>query len=323
MAFTINSIQAITQNYIAPQIVDNTSKGTPYMWWLRENGRISVRGGLTLRFPIVKSHLNFDWYSGMDAATLEALEPFTSASFNWYNGRVPFVIPEEDIDKNNGPDGIVDIVDATTQTGTATLMEQLATALMGSNSSNPKQPDGLQDMFAATGTSYGGLLDTDFTSPATWLTSRLDCLTNNVLTALDMRRLRGSVTRGPAKPNLGLCNFPTFARIWAIAQGNQRFGMEKIAKIGFDHVMFEDMVIMPDEHCEGSGFTQTDNVLWFLNTDYIKFVVHESKAFISRVYAPIPQIEAYIGKLLFMVSHGTSQRRAHAEIDNIDPADAS
>lgn len=323
MAFSINTIQSITQNYIAPQVVDNTSKGNPYTWWLRENGRMQLRGGLTLRFPIIKSHLNFDWYSGMDSATLEALEPFTAASFNWYQGRCPFVIPEEDIDKNNGPDGIVDLVDAVTETAQLTLMEQLATALFGTNASAPKQVDGLQDMFAASGTAYGGLTDTDFTSPASWLTNILSSLlSGNVLSALDMRRMKGDATRGKATPNLGLCNFPVFGRIWQIAQTNQRFGMERIAKIGFDHIMFENMVIMPDEHAPGSGFTQTDNWLMMLNTDYIKLIVHESKAFISRVYAPIPQIEAYIGKLLFMIAHVTTQRRAHSVSKTVDPADA-
>jgi len=121
MAFTYNTLSAITNAYIAPKIVDNTSKGNPYTWWLRENGRMSIRGGTTLRFPIIKSHLNFDWYTGMDSATLEALEPFTAAEFNWYNGRTPFVIPEEDIDKNSGPDGIVDLVDSVEQTASLTL----------------------------------------------------------------------------------------------------------------------------------------------------------------------------------------------------------
>lgn len=321
MAFSITSAQALAQNYIAPTVVDNTFKGNPYAWWLRENGRLNLRGGLTLRFPIIKSQLNFDWYSGMDSASLEALEPFTAAQYNWYQGRCPFVIPEEDIDKNSGPDGVVDLVDAVTQTAALTMMEQFASALFGTNASAPKQPDGLQDLFAASGTSYGGLLDTDFTSPATWLTYILSSLlSGNTLSAHDMRRIRAGATRGAAKPNLGLCNFPVFGKIWSIAQGAQRFGMERTAKIGFDHIMFEDMVIMPDEHAPGSGYGNTDNWLMMLNTDYIKLVIHEAKAFISRVYAPIPQIEAYIGKLLVMMSHVTTQRRAHAVSKTINPS---
>jgi hypothetical protein len=319
MAFSINTLQSITQNYIAPKVVDNTFKGNPYTYWLKENARLSLRGGLALRFPIIKSQLNFDWYSGMDSATLEALEPNTAATFNWYQGRCPFVIPEEDIDKNSGPDGIVDLIDSTEQTATLTAMESLATALFGTNSSAPKQVDGLQDLFGASGTSYGGLLDTDFVSPATWITSIVTPLTANTLTALEMRRMRGSVTRGNSMPNLGLCNFSVYAKIWNLAQNNQRFGMPESSKIGFNHIFFENMAIMPDEHAPGSGFGSTDNWLMMLNTDYIKLVVHENKAFISRVYAPIPQIEAYIGKLLFMLAHVTTQRRAHAVIKVINP----
>src|SRR5574341_858806 len=110
MAFPADTLTAITQNYIAPRVVDNTFKGSPYAYWLRENGRLSIRGGLKLRFPIMKGKLNFDWYSGTDAATLEVLEPLTHAEYDWAWARVPFVLTEEDIDKNSGPDGIVDLV---------------------------------------------------------------------------------------------------------------------------------------------------------------------------------------------------------------------
>jgi len=319
VAFSINTLQSITQNYIAPRVVDNTFKGCPYAYWLKENGRLSLRGGLALRFPIIKAQLNFDWYSGTDPASLEVLEPNTAAQYNWFWGRVPYVITEEDIDKNSGPDGIVDIIDATEQNATLTLIEQLSLGLFGTNASAPKQPDGLQDMFAASGTSYGGLLDTDFVSPATWLTSIISPLVAGQLTAQEMRRMRGSVTRGAAKPNLGLCNFPVYNTIWRIAQGVQRFGMDPIAKLGFDHMMFENMPIMPDEHAPGTGYGTADSWLMFLNTDYIKLVIHENKAFISRVYAPIPQQEVYIGKIIVGLDQITTNRRMHAVIKTINP----
>lgn len=320
MAFSLNTLQALTQNYIAPKVVDNTFKGAPFVYWLKENGRLSLRGGLTLRFPIIKSQLNFDWYSGTDSATLQVLEPNSAAQYNWYWGRTPFVIAEEDIDKNSGPDGIVDIVDATEQNATLTMIEQLSTAFAGSNASASKQPDGLQDLFAASGTSYGGLLDTDFVSPATWITNLPSLLAANTLTYTDMRNLRGGCTFGAARPNLGLCNFSVFAKINALAQTNQRFGMDRIAKLGFDHVMFEDMPIMPDSHIAGSGFGNTDNVLYFLNTDYLKLVIHENKAFVSRVYAPIPQQEVYIGKILVGLDLVTTQRRSHGAFKLINPS---
>ena len=61
------------------------------------------------------------------------------------------------------------------------------------------------------------------------------------------------------------------------------------------------------------------NSMYFLNTDYLKLVIHENKAFISRVYAPIPQQEVYIGKILVGLDQITTNRRMHAVIKTINP----
>ena len=319
MAFTYNTLQSIVQDYLAPRVVDNTSKGCPYFYFLRENGRLSIRGGEQISFPLIKAHLANEWYSGLDSATLEQREPATRARYPWALGRVPFVIAEDDIDKAGGDTNVVDLVDLTEQDASLTMIEMLSTGLFGTNASASKQILGLQDMGAASGTAYGGLTDTDFVSPATWIMNIYTLLTANTLTAQDMRRMRGNVTRGNARPNLGLTNFSVYAKIWNIAQNVQRFGMERIAKLGFDHIMFEDMPIMPDEHSPGSGYGSNDNWLFFLNIDFIKLVLHEAKAFTSRVYQPIPQIEAHIGKIYFMGQQLTTQRRAHSVNKVINP----
>jgi len=319
MAFSINTLQALTQNYIAPNVVDSTFKGNPYAYWLKEEQRLSLRGGLTIRQPIVKAQLNSSWYSGLDSTTIEATEPMTSASYNWYWLEVPIVIAEEDIDKNNGPDGIVDIVDAQKEIASLTMIQALSTALHGTNASNSKQMDGLQNMFAASGTAYGGLTDTDFTSPATWLTQIHTLITAGTLTYYDMRLMIGKATRGRSRPNLGLCNFPTFAKGATLVQTAQRFGMERVAKMGFDHIMIENIPLMPDENAPGSGAGTADNWLYFLNTDRIKLVIHENKAFASRVYPSVFQQQVFLAKILFGGNQITSERRAQAVTKTINP----
>ena len=320
MAFTYNSLQAFTQNYLAPRVVDQTFKGAPYTYWLKENGRLSLRGGALLQFPIIKAGLTGEWYSGTDPATLAVADPFTKAEFNWKLLRVPFMIAEDDILKN-GAENSVDITDATEQTATLTMIDALGTGLHGTNSSNTKIVDGLQDMGGASGTAYAGLTDTDFVSPATWIMNIYGVgITSNTLTAQDMRRMVGNVTRGSNRPNLGLCNFSVYAKIWNIAQNVQRFGMERIAKLGFDHIMFESIPIMPDAYAPGSGYGTADNWLYFLNTDYIKLVIHEEMAFKAIAYQPIPQQEVHIGKIKVMLNQVTTQRRAHSVSKVVNPS---
>lgn len=320
MAFTYNSLQAFTQSYLAPRVVDATFKGAPYTYWLKANGRLSLRGGANLQFSIIKAGLTGEWYSGTDPATLSVADPFTKAEYNWKFLRVPFMIAEDDI-LRNGAENAVDITDATEQTATLTMIDALGTALHGTNASNSKVIDGLQNMGGASGTAYGGLTDTDFVSPATWIMDIYGVgLTSNTLTAQDMRRMVGNVTRGSNRPNLGLCNFSVYGKIWNLAQNVQRFGMERIAKLGFDHIMFESIPIMPDAYAPGSGYGTADNWLYFLNTDYIKLVIHEEMAFKAIAYQPIPQVEVHIGKIKAALNQITTQRRAHTVSKVINPS---
>jgi len=321
VAFNRTNLESLTQKHIVPRLADNTFKGCPFAYWLRENHAVKLAGGRNIVLPIIIKEGNFDWYDGVESADLEALEPFNSAQFDWKWSRVPFAIPETDIDKNGGEDGVVNLLKSTQEWAEMTMIENISDGLYGDNSSDSQQLDGLQDMFdPTTSVVYGDLTPTDFVSPATWVVSEPALLTANTLDEEEMRRMRGGVTRGVSKPNFGTCNFPVYNTIWRLAQNDQRFGMEKLARIGFDHVMFEDMPIMPDEHAAGTGYGSTDNVLYFINMDYVQFWIHENKAFATRVYDPPPQQEVWIGKILLGCALTTNQRRAHAFTNDINPS---
>lgn len=321
MAFSTTTLETLTNKYIAPECVDNAFSGQPFAYWLRENGRLTLRGGRSITQPIVKDDLTAEMYDGLEPATLENVEVACPAEWDWKWGRIPFVIPETEIDKNGGDEGIVDIVETYTDVAKLTAVKLLGTNLHGTNASAPKNFDGLQNMAAASGTSYAQLLDTSFTSPANWLMYIHTPLSANICAPMDMRVMRGQTTYGSAIANLGLCNFSMYAKIWSLAETDQRFGQEKMASIGFDHVMFEGMPIIADSNAPGSGLTQTDNWLYFLNTDYIKLVLHSSKAFVSKVYPPVADYEAYVAKIKFGGNLITTKRGAHAVCKTFDPAD--
>jgi len=321
MSFSTTTLETITNKYIAPEVVDNAFAGQPFAFWLRENGRLTLRGGRSITQPILKDDLTAEMYDGLEPATLENIEIACPAEWDWKWGRIPFVIPETEIDKNGGDEGIVDIVETYTDAAKLTAVKLLGTNLFGTNASAPKNFDGLQNLFGASGTAYATLTDTSFTSPANWLTYIHTPLSAAILSPMDMRVMRGAATYGSAVPNLGLCNFAMYAKVWALAETHQRFGQEKAASLGFDHVLFEGMPIVPDANSPGTGLTQTDNWLMFLNTDYIKLVIHSNKAFVSKVYPPVADYEAYVGKIKFGGNLITTKRGAHAVGKAFDPAD--
>lgn len=320
MAFNRTFLESTTQKHIVPRMADAVFKGCPLAYFLRENHTIKLAGGRNIVLPLILKEANAQWWDGVDVADLEVVEPENSAQFDWKWLRVMVTIPEVDIWKNGGEDGVINILESRREWAELTLIENLSDGLYGTNASASKQMDGLQDMTAATGTAYGDLTDTDFTSPASWLANDVAPLTANTLDEEELRRMRGSVTRGASKPNLATCNFPTYNTIWRLAQTDQRFGMEKIANIGFDHVVFEGMPIIPDEHAAGGGYGSTNNELYMLNMDYVQLFVHDQVAFTSRVFEPIPAQNVYVTGVYLGTNLSTNNRRMHAFMDDINPS---
>ena len=183
MAFNRTYLESVTQKHIVPRMADAVFKGCPFAYFLRENHTIKLAGGRNIVLPLLIKEANFEWYDNVAVANLEVVEPEQSAQFDWKWARVPIVIPETDLDENNGEDGVINILEARKEWAELTLIENLSDGLYGTNTSNSKQIDGLQNLFGATGTSYGDLLDTDvddFTG-ASWLASDIAPLTANTL----------------------------------------------------------------------------------------------------------------------------------------------
>ena len=320
MAFSRGVLDSLGNKHIRPVLQDWTFKGNPFTYMLLENHSITLDGGTAIVLPGIIKEANAEWYDRGDLATLEVQDAENSAQAEWHWVRVNIALYETDIDKNEG-ETVINLLNAEKQRARETMTETISDMVFGSNSSNSKQSPGLQDLYAATGTSYLGLLDTDLTSPASWLSTVLTPLSANVLSAHDMRRLRSTVTRGGSKPNLFVGNFPIYNKIWTLAQDDQRFGMEGAANLGFDTMLFERVPVLADEHAPGSGYTSTDNWLMALNMDHVKLAIHRNKNFAIRTYEPLPQQEAWIMKILLGCSFYTDNRRAHAVNKTFDPAD--
>lgn len=311
MTLARNMYNSLAHEHFEPKLQDAVFKGDPFCHYIKENSAVEIRGGLAIRLGQVIQEGVFESFDRGDNTTLEVREPFNSAQAEWHYARATAALYETDILENEGEDGAIDLVSATRQWLEQTFTENLSDILHGSNSSNAKQSPGAQDLFGASGTTYLGLLDTDLTSPATWLSTIQTPLTVNTFSANEARRMRGAVTRGGSKPNLGVCNFPMYNRIWKEAQDDQRFGMEDAANLGFDTVFFEKMPIIADEHAPGSGYANTDNWLMFFNMDHIKLYIHKKWNFKVRSYDPMPQQEALIWKVLLAYSFATDARRTH------------
>lgn len=322
MAFTRDYLQATTQKHIVPRLADGVFIGCPFAWYLRENHSVKLAGGEAIVQPILYREGTAEWWDRVDVADLSVIEPEQSAKFDWKWLRVLMVIPDTDVWKNSGPDGKINLLAAREQHAELTLIENLSDGLMGTNASNSKQIDGLQDLYAASGTSYGDLLDTDFDDyGGRWLSQIISPVVGGTLTPTELRRMRGAATFGSrTRPNLALCNQSVFNKIWALAENDQRFSTERTASIGFEEIRFEGMPIVVDNHVAGSGYGNADNHIYMLNMDHIQFYVHQDVAFMTRVYEPTPAQNVYVAGIYLGCNLTTDNRRCHSVIKTINPS---
>jgi hypothetical protein len=318
MAFSRGVLESLGNKHIRPVLQDAVFKGDPFTYMCLENQSVQLDGGTSIVLPLMIKEGNVEAYDRGDVSTIEAQDAYNSAQAEWSWVRATTALYETDLDKNAG-EGVINLLNAEKERLRASITEYMSDTIFGTNSSNSKQSPGLQDLFGASGTAYLGLLDTDLTSPATWLSSIVSPLTSATFTANEMRRMRGSVTRGGSKPNLFTCNFPMYNRIWKEAQDDQRFGMEDKANLGFDIMLFERVPVVADEHAPGSGYGTGDNWLMGINMDHFKLMIHRNKNMAVRVYDPLPQQEAWIMKILLGWSVLTDNRRTHAVVKTFNP----
>jgi hypothetical protein len=319
MAFSRGVLESLGNKHIRPVLQDWTFKGDPFLYMCLENQVVQLDGGTSIVLPGIIKEGNVEDYDRGDVTTIEAQDGYNSAQAEWSWTRATTALYETDIDKNEG-EGVINLLNAEKERLRASLTEGMSDRVFGSNSSNSKTTPGLQDLYGASGTTYLGMLDTDLTSPATWLSSILTPLVTGTFNANEMRRMRGTVTRGGSKPNLFVCNFPMYNRIWKEAQDDQRFGMEDTANLGFDVMLFERVPIVADEHASGSGYGTADNWLMGLNMDHFKIAIHRNKNFALRVYDPLPMQEAWIMKILLGWTVYTDNRRTNSVIKTFNPS---
>ena len=195
--------------------------------------------------------------------------------------------------KAEGDEKIVGLLQAKMETATMTLNELISNMIFGDGSGNfSKDFDGLLNaLLYSTYTTYGGI----DRSTNTWWNSQVDT-TGGPVTLDAINTMIGLCTIGQRKPDLIVTTQTLFDKTWARVQPQQRFLDSKspLAQVGFSGINFNghaDMIV--DNHCP-TGY------MFFLNTDFWKFVCNKHKNFEwTEPKVPTAQ-DAYVRQLLHM-----------------------
>ena len=285
-----NDLTSVAHQYISDEIPDAMIYSNAIWKYLIEEYHTDDPGGSFIQLPInFGENPNVGFIAG-DGSSLINLNPYQSMLPGTLVRKTfvaPLSITSDDIaTTTESEEAVVYMLEAKVKQTKETLVRVMTNAIWGSASSNVNQINGMQDIFAASGTAYAGLLDTDVNTQfgldlkgkSKWLpeinaTTTLPTFTNispAQATIKAKSQMYGSSTK--YSKHLILSNAGVQAAFINNEQLKQRFTDSKLADDGFQAVRMNGMDWVIDEFCPGSETSgSTDNWLVILTAPSIKW----------------------------------------------------
>ena len=311
MATQTQEINALVVQYIMDVFTDGLEKAAPLWKHFANEGKKRQIGGTYLQFPIkLLKNQSQGFISGTGAtvsATPSVQLQYGALPWKYYNFNVNFTI--KDYNEAQGSalavrDFFADKIEGATEDA----FRELAAAVWGSANDNALAFNGLKDILADSGTSYAGLLNTDYDSDAYAPVITSDATVNysainKMITKVQARMQAGAKMN---KKIMGLCNEAVFEKFKSSAQAQQRFvNEEDLAKTGFKGFLVNGVEFYLDAFAHGSKDGVTgDNWAVILPVDVIKFIYNygfdnaspfdTTKEGLQFPLEPIKSIQKYI-----------------------------
>ena len=265
---------------------DGLSRSTP-LWdtVVKGGGREKFTGGLNLQVPIkliTNSTQGFIAGAGGNVGiTPSAQNQYLTLNHKFFYWSTNFTLFDETV--ANGSDDKVKILakkiqgslnDANRAMAQSTYLGTFDEA-GGTQSSNPLAFDGLEDVCVASGSTYAGLLDTDYDADA-YLPYISTGTTPTYAVVADMiNAIRGRVQQSQFNPErvLGLMNAGVFSKFQSNVQSAQMFlDTKDMYSTGFQAFRVNGVEFYLDSFCPGTGtVASSDNYIYVVPMDVFKF----------------------------------------------------
>lgn len=268
--------------------------------WLRLIGkdRVLLDGGDKIRQGLIYDDMWVSSYSGLDTFDTSRIETKTVMQFDWAQYAAGLTIDGLTLLKNEGgATKIMDLVEAEMETARLSLASKLGTDVYGDGTGNSSKEllglaAGVDD--GTNVATYGGITRSSG-SQGTAVKGVLKASAGTLTLPL-MNSHMGACTIQPARPDLIMTTQAMWDKVWDRVQPQQRFpvgpGFDELAKVGYNAINFNGAAAVPDSKCASGN-------MWYLNTDYIKLVVHKSRDFHFTGFQKPHNQDALVGQILF------------------------
>ncbi len=310
----LDNLYTTTWHQMKDSAVDNIFDGTPFWFWMRDNGRLkTVSGGrfLTEALRYAKSD-KVTWIKKGSTVALNDLEFLTIAIFQWrylVDSIVRFGVDDQ---QNRGKFQIINLMTAKLENSQDSLVDVLETSLFAAAGTD--EMNGLQDLVADDPTT--GVLGTIDPAVYTWWQNKvkdmagLSFATNGVN---QMRTLYNTVSNNLRmdRPDIIITGQTVYEYYEDEVEEQKRIINQKLGDASFENIQFKGLPVVWSPSC--------GTRLYFLNTRFLMFEYDPAMLFEMTEWKAIPdQVNDRAAQIVTACNFVTSRRRAQGVMFNID-----
>lgn len=290
-----NELNSLSRRFLMPTLVDNVYRSNLLTFRLLARNKKKVQGGLQIEVPLMFSKFTAGGpYQGFDLLDIVPQDTVKNGAWDWKQYYSAVVVDGLTLIKANSPEAVVDFLSALFEQAQHDLIDKIGDGVW-SNGSNAKAIDGVTGA-VDDGTvlaTYAGLAR----ASNTWWRANVDSATAT-LTLSAMQTMFGNCTEGGRHPTLIVTTQANYNRYVGLNVSGQAFPSqpggqdEQLASAGFTNLLFNNVPVTVDSKVPA-------NHLFFLNEDYISFVVSDQADFTMKDFRePINQ-DAMVSQILW------------------------
>lgn len=269
---TIDTLFTTTWAYRRKQAVEQAFLKTPFIFWLRQKGRIETISGHTrIEIPLdYGQNETVRWISKGDKVPLADTEILTMAYEEWRTVAVNILRWFDEDQKNRSQAAAIRLVETKLNAAERALWEELE-RVMFSDGTGSKEPNGLQNIVAVDPTT--GVLHGIDRSVYTWFRNQAKSASGSASVYLrsDMRTCLNDVIKYSRSElnDIVIVTDQTSFELYEDVCMDMKILMEsKLADAGFDNIVFRGRPLIWCPSCP-SGY------MYFINPNFLKLVCDE------------------------------------------------
>ena len=278
---TFTEMVTTTDRAWGSSVTDNVSEHNALCNRLKKKGKIkTVSGGYEIAEPLdYAENSTYQRYSGYESLNTGASDVLTSAKYPFQQVALHVTASGREIRMNSGKQAMINLVKARKANAKRTAANNFSVDVY-SDGTLTNQIGGLSNIIQTAGTGTVGGINS---STYTFWKNQIKEMTGTNLAAspsaanavsmkADMNSLWLSLNRGADKPDMIVATHDLYALYELGEQQLQRYADADLAKAGFTGLKYKSADILFDDN---SNFGTTDELAYFLNTDYLGITQHK------------------------------------------------